>query len=281
MIVVGAPAVCPVLLRAAMGGRRIEHLGFVAAVHLLVRSVVARACPACKLDPNAQAQPPNAQPRKPEGPLAPEGRAVVHPDGDWQTVAAEEPRQDAPRGGIALLGQEPDLEQVTALGFAHGQGLLALGVLGAKPAFEIDGPYLVLPPGRGQSGMGHGGTAAGAARADTDQPQLAQPAGDGAHRGEPRMPMELAQTRADFARPPVWPRTAYLLHGALPTRQLLPRGTMRPARVIAQRSGPARPIARQPFVTRFATHAMVQAEARKGLVRTQRGQRKLLPLQNN
>ncbi len=280
MIVVVAPAIGPALLGAAIGGGRIEHFGLVAAVQLLVRGVVARACPACELDANPQAQPPDAQARKPQGSLAAKGRTVVHPDRGGQTVAAEDPGKDTAHVGIALRWEQPDLEQVTTFGFAHRERLLALAVGRAKPTLEIDRPDLMASPGRGQPWMGHEGAATGAARRDTHQTQLAQPTGDRAHRREPCVAVQLAQAGANFSRTPIGTGAAHLFDQALPKRRLLPRTAVRPTRPILERRGPTSTITPQPFVTSPAAHAVFGTDARKRLLRTQDGQRKTLPLQN-
>jgi len=157
MIVVVAPAVGAALLGMAMASRRSEHLGLVAAVQLLVRGVVARACPTCELDANPQAQPPEAEARKPQGTFAAKGRTVVHADRARQTVTAEEPGENPPHGVVALLWEQADLEEVTAFGFAHRERLLALAIGGAEPALEIDRPDLMPPSWHRQSGMRHEG----------------------------------------------------------------------------------------------------------------------------
>src|SRR5712671_3658913 len=252
VIVVVPPAVGAALLGAPVARRRIERLGLVTAMHLFVGGVVAGARPAGELDADAQAQPPEAQARKPERTFAAKGRAVVDANGGGQAVAAENARHGAARGAVALVGQEPDLEQVAAPGLAHRERIVALRVGGAEPSFEIDGPNLVQPSRSRQPGMRHGGSAPGAPRARAQQTQLAQPAPNGAQRRQPFARMKLAQAGEDFLGTPVRTGAAHLLYAAFPARRLLTRTALRPTRIIAQRPNSASPITRQPFVTGLA-----------------------------
>ena len=280
VIVVVPPAVGAALLSAPIARRRIERLGFVAAVHLFVGGVVARTRPARELHPNAEPQPADTEARKPQRAFAAKGRAVVDANDGGQSMAAENARHGAARGAVALVGQEPDLEQVTALGLAHRQRIVALPVGGAKPAFEIDRPDLVQIPRSRQPGMRHRRPASSAPRARAHQTQLAQPAPNGTQRRQTCARIKRAQAGADLFRTPVRTGLAYQPHRALPARRLLTRAALRPARMIAQRASSASPIARQPFVTGLAADRILGAEVRKGFARTQSGQRETLPLQN-
>ena len=279
VMVVVPPVVGAVLLGAPVARRRIERLGFVAAVHLLVGGVVAGTRPACELDADAQAQPPETQARKAQGAFAAKGRAVVDgsparrpplfpssasADGGGHSMAAEEARHGAARRAVALVGQEPDLEQESALGFAHRERVVALPVGGAEPAFEIDGPHLGQLPRSRQPGMRHGGPAPGAPRARAHQTQFAQPAANGAQRRQPHTGMQLAQAGANLFGTPVRTGLAHLPHAALPARRLLPRAALRAARMIAQRTRSASPIAGQPFVAGLAADRVFGAQPGKG-----------------
>jgi hypothetical protein len=61
-------------------------------------------------------------------------------------VLEKRPHRPA-RVGIALVGQEPDIEQKAALEIAHGQRFNARAIARTEPAFEIHRPNVVGRPG--------------------------------------------------------------------------------------------------------------------------------------
>lgn len=142
-IVVGAPAVGATLLGERMLGGMGGDFNLIHPVHLFMGCVVFGMSGPAKVDADTQTPPPDRQTREAARAATTKGWTVVHTDDFGQTVTAEDAGQHASNGGIALVGQEPDIQQEAALEIAHGQRFDAGAVARTKPAFEINRPYIV------------------------------------------------------------------------------------------------------------------------------------------
>jgi hypothetical protein len=192
-IVVSDPACGAPLLAARRGSSGRSHIGFVNPMHLLVRGVVLRSRPACKLDANAQAQPPGREARQIQGAIAGKGPAVIDADHFGQAITRKEPLKILADRFVAET-QQPDAQNKTAEQVAHGQGIDTLAVASAKPPFEVYRPYVVGRLGNGQGRANQAGTVARPNAAPRHQVQPLQPAGRRAHRrqeGARVLPFEL------------------------------------------------------------------------------------------
>jgi len=273
LVIVGSPAVGAPLVCTRMSGGVGGHFGLINAVHLFMRGVVFRMRRPAKLDPDTQPPPPDREARKPAWTDPTKGRAVIHADDFGQAVPAKHAGQRAPGVGVALVGQEPDCQEETALEIARGQRFDARAVAGAKPAFEIKGPNVVgRAGGRAWAGRQRR-TASLMARAGRHQFEPAQPAGERPRHGQVDARMQLAQTRAQFTRSPSRLVAAESAQRLLPARCQLPGRVERSAGSIPQSGATVASKTMQPFVTRGAGDMKTVTELSKGFASRQSRQR--------
>ena len=263
-IIVGPPAVGAPLVCARMRGGVVGDFGLIDAVHLFVRRVVFRMRGPAKLDLDAQAPPPDREARKPAWADPAERWPVVHADDFGQAVTSKHACQRAPGVGIALVGQQPDIQEETAFEIAHGQRFDPRAVAGMKPAFEIQRPDVV--------GNAGGSAFAGrqlrslplVARSWWHQFEAAQPPGQRAGRGQMHARMELPQPGPQFPWPPSWLAAAELAQGRLPAPRQLPWRTVWATGTIPQTGTPVAAEAMHPLVTAGAGDVETVTELRKG-----------------
>ena len=143
MVVVVTPTITAPLNQRAAEGWQGEYFSLVSGVHLFMGSVVSWASTTSELDTDAQAQPPDREAGETECSFATEGSAVVHADGGRQAFALEDAGHGMSHGQVALIGQQADVQQVTALGLADGEGIMTHPIASAEVALEVDGPDLV------------------------------------------------------------------------------------------------------------------------------------------
>lgn len=117
MVVVMPPVLRPKVLGGQSGGWWSGGLGLEHAMHLFVRSVVARHGGPGEAHLDAQLQPLHAQARQSQR---------------------------------ALRRRMPGVKQVTGGGFAHGQRLVTPAVSGAEPALEVHRSHIVQSARRGE-----------------------------------------------------------------------------------------------------------------------------------
>jgi len=263
LIIVGTPAVRAALLSERMWGGAGGDFGLINSVHLFVRRVVFGMRWPAKLDVDAQAPPPDREARKAAWAAAAERRAIVHADDFGQAVTAKHAGQHAPGGGIALVGQESDVQEETALEIANGQGLNTGAVARAKPPFEVDRPDIVGSTRHRALGWRQLWAMTLVARAGRHQFQPAQPACEGACHRQVNARMQVAQTCAQFTRPPSRMAAAELAQCLSPAQGQLPWRAVRPAGTIPQTGAPVAAEAMQPFVARGAGDAEAATELRK------------------
>ena len=139
-----------VLLRCAVGLRRIGAFGLERLVHPFMPPVLLGPA---RLDPlrhDAELQPPYRQPTQSRHPTRGERRSVVRADRARQAVLSKHPLQLAAAVVVASFIDCLDAQQIAAVGVGHGQRIAARAVLGMERAFEIGAPDVVGPKRRAQ-----------------------------------------------------------------------------------------------------------------------------------
>jgi hypothetical protein len=131
------------LLSAEVGGGRVGGVGFENPMHLFMGAIVLGMARAGKLDPDAEAQPPDAQGGEIPGTQAGKRDAVVDPNDARETPFLKEALKDRPDLRIAEGGDGLDAENEAGSQITDGQWFAAAPVGGPKPAFEIQRPDVV------------------------------------------------------------------------------------------------------------------------------------------
>jgi hypothetical protein len=126
--------------------RLASDLGLKDAVHLLMSVVVNASFAVNELHPDAQPVPPKAYAGEVVGAYAAKRNASVGADRLGQAMAAEQAQKHAAHRSLSGERDRCDCEQITRMQVAHRQRFDALSARGAKPAFEVRGPYIVGAP---------------------------------------------------------------------------------------------------------------------------------------
>jgi hypothetical protein len=176
VIVFVLPSLEAALLRPGGGSRRGGSFGLEDTVHLLMGAIVLRFGGPGELHADATAQPPNTESGEVQWPLAGEGHTVVDANDLGTSMALEERMQERPHAAVAKVGDESDGKDVARSEIAHGEGLAALSIGGAKPTFKVDRPHLVGLVGRRQQWARHLRPASRARRSGRGESGLLQPA---------------------------------------------------------------------------------------------------------
>ncbi len=266
LLIVGAnPSLVASVLRSHALGRRSGHLGLKHPVHLFVRPIVLGMGGPDKVHRNAQAQPPHARPRETQGSVAPEGRAIVHPDRLRQTVAAKNGLERPPHRRLAWLGNKHHGQDITTEQIAHRERFAPPSIARAKPSFEIDRPHLVGTFGPLHSSPRQHRTPTRPSLALGDRAALPEPERQGAHRRKARARREpLLQHPLELLRAPVRTPCARLLQRLAPKRAMRFRAVIGPSRTVLE--GPYSPLAPtlEPFVTALAADPKTTTQRREG-----------------
>src|SRR5436189_1915970 len=128
--------------RGGLGGLRLQ-----CSVHALVPAVVLRARRRDVARLHPELQPPNRQRREPAGTRRTEWRSVVGPDRVGQAGLLEYPLQSTSDARPRRF-HDPHLDQIPACRIRYRQRIAARPIGRAKPALEIDPPFLVGRRGR-------------------------------------------------------------------------------------------------------------------------------------
>jgi hypothetical protein len=204
---------------------------------------------------------------QPQRAVAAKGSAVVHADDLGQAQAAKPPGQGGAHGGIALVGQQLNAQDETAVPIAHRQRLDPRAVAGAKPALEVHRPDLIGGAGLGE-GLGLEDRAAPRpTRRRSHQLQTAQPARQRAYGGKsPDWRMPLTQPAPELFRSPMRRLLAGAPQPFLPAWRAGCRWPKRSARPILQRFETGGAAALPPLATGFTTEPELTTQAREAFV---------------
>jgi hypothetical protein len=275
LIVNTYPHADPTLLCPHAPSRWSSYFLFQDAMHLLVRTVVLGMRWPNKFHRNSQAQPPHAQAREAQSPLAPERCSIVHPDDFGQAVTAKNLRKRPMRRRLALVGNQHHRQHIATEQIADGQRFAPPSVARAKPAFEIYTPHLVRASRHAQRSIGQYRTPTRAPFALAHRSALPQPQRQSAHRRHafnrrkffsqhhPQLLWTPQGTRLAGSKERIAPKTAM---GFCPVT--------RRSRTILECPYSPLPIALQPFVTALATDPKPTTQRREGFDFFPRGQHK-------
>ena len=142
LVVVSAEVVKADLLFGPACCRRARGLRLERAMHPLVATVFLRRCRTDEMRLDTELEPPRRELGQPAGPARAERRAIVAADRNWQAVAAKRCAEGWPNP-IDRRRHDIERDQKAAVVVRYGQGVNARAVSGAKPALEIDTPFVI------------------------------------------------------------------------------------------------------------------------------------------
>ena len=142
LVVVSAEVVKADLLFGPACSRRARGLRLERAMHPLVATVFLRRCRTDEMRLDTELEPPRRELGQPAEPARAERRAIVAADRNWQAVAAKRCAEGWPNP-IDRRRHDIERDQKAAVVVRYGQGVNARAVSGAKPALEIDTPFVI------------------------------------------------------------------------------------------------------------------------------------------
>jgi hypothetical protein len=122
---------------------RTSRFRFEYPMHLLVGRVVLGVSAAAKLHPDVQTRPPNAQLRQTQSSVPTKRWPIVYADNLGQAVALKATLHGLAHCGFALIGQQLNVQNVTAEEIAYRQRFGSIPILRVEPALEIHRPNLI------------------------------------------------------------------------------------------------------------------------------------------
>jgi hypothetical protein len=143
LIVVFAPSLTALLLLRNGPSWRASRFGFEHTMHLLVGCVVLWVSAAAKLYPDIQTRPPDAQLRQTQSSVPTKRRSIVYADNFGQAIMLKATLHGLAHWGFALIGQQLNVQNVTAEEIAYRQRFGSIPILRVEPALEIHRPNLI------------------------------------------------------------------------------------------------------------------------------------------